>query len=155
MNDFKRQYLSRQWCVLFSILNRCLTAKQYGIDQGSVYILRIFHGVTFNRQYDYASIIWEEMKTLVAERNVPSKARKYIPFSRFFTIIICRFMEQEPSISRLRGAPILKLHIMKTLQTATGSDIAVPMRIPDSLLSLADPQHQSVIHYRDTHLPMD
>ncbi|KAI3729533.1 hypothetical protein L6452_18194 [Arctium lappa] len=56
VNHFKKNNLPPFYYTLFSVINRCLTAKIYGTDNASIHILKLFYSVVHDQHIDYASI---------------------------------------------------------------------------------------------------
>ncbi|GJR47809.1 hypothetical protein Tco_1315912 [Tanacetum coccineum] len=127
---FRRKHLSQVWATLFSIINRCLTSKSTGMDQCSISVLRIFQGIAFNKNYDYARLFWNDLMEVVKDKNLPSKARKFVPFLRFL-IIIFSMMRRYKDIPRRPNDPIIVDFQMKYLRRDCGNSNVQEMRIPD------------------------
>ncbi|GKC80247.1 hypothetical protein Tco_1131021 [Tanacetum coccineum] len=68
------------------------------MDQCSISVLRIFQGIAFNKNYDYARLFWNDLMEVVKDKNLPSKARKFVPFLRFLKIIIFSIMRRYKDI---------------------------------------------------------
>ncbi|PWA99167.1 hypothetical protein CTI12_AA010950 [Artemisia annua] len=150
---FRRKYLSQLWATLFSIINRCLTSKSTGMDQCSISVLRIFQGIAFNKNYDYAGLFWNDLIEVVKDKNLPSKARKFVPFIRFLKIVIFSIMRDHKEIPRRPNDPSIADFQMKYLRRDCGDSNVQEMRIPDELLAYADQTTHSVIEYRNSLRP--
>ncbi|GJU96608.1 hypothetical protein Tco_1321364 [Tanacetum coccineum] len=150
---FRRKYLSQLWATLFSIINRCLTSKSTGMDQCSISVLRIFQGIAFNKNYDYAGLFWNDLIEVVKDKNLPSKARKFVPFIRFLKIVIFSIMRRHKEIPRRPNDPSIADFRMKHLRRDCGDSNVHEMRIPDELLAYADQTSHSVIEYRNSLSP--
>ena len=103
---FKRMHLTPLWHTLFSIINRCLTSKHTGIDKCNISVLRVFHGVAFHKNYDYASIFWNELAELVVDKRRSRKARSFVPFQRFLQLIIQTMLWANRDIPRRDSEPV-------------------------------------------------
>ncbi|GKB96257.1 hypothetical protein Tco_0982394 [Tanacetum coccineum] len=147
---FRRKHLSQVWATLFSIINRCLTSKSTGMDQCSISVLRIFQGIAFNKNYDYARLFWNDLMEVVKDKNLPSKARKFVPFLRFLKIIIFSMMRRYKDIPRRPNDPTIVDFQMKYLRRDCGNSNVQEMRIPDELLAYADQSALCVIEYRNS-----
>ncbi|GJX66744.1 hypothetical protein Tco_0301087 [Tanacetum coccineum] len=150
----RRKHLSQVWATLFSIINRCLTSKSTGMDQCSISVLRIFQGIAFNKNYDYARLFWNDLMEVVKDKNLPSKARKFVPFLRFLKIIIFSMMRRYKDIPRRPNDPIIVDFQMKYLRRDCGNSNVQEMRIPDELLAYADQTALCIIEYRNSSQPL-
>lgn len=81
--DFKLKNLPKIWYYVYSILSNCLTPYTRGMDNLTQPMLHIFYGVVFNKHYDIAQLLWDQLIVLV--NGKVSAPKKYIPFMRFLT----------------------------------------------------------------------
>ncbi|KAJ9547540.1 hypothetical protein OSB04_020083 [Centaurea solstitialis] len=97
-SQFNKSKLPPTYNTLFTILSRCLTGKRTAQDTATQSFLILFYGVLFNKHYDYASLIFYDLKELLAKRQ------KHLPFPRFLSILIASAMERNPDIPRRSDA---------------------------------------------------
>ncbi|KAJ9552532.1 hypothetical protein OSB04_016577 [Centaurea solstitialis] len=76
-SQFNKSKLPPTYNTLFTILSRCLTGKRTAQDTATQSFLVLFYGVLFNKHYDYASLIFYDLKELLAKRQ------KHLPFPRY------------------------------------------------------------------------
>ncbi|KAJ9536442.1 LOW QUALITY PROTEIN: hypothetical protein OSB04_un000377 [Centaurea solstitialis] len=67
-SQFNKSNLPPTYNTLFTILSRCLTGKRTAQDTATQSFLTLFYGVLFNKHYDYASLIFHDLKELLAKR---------------------------------------------------------------------------------------
>ncbi|GJU06427.1 hypothetical protein Tco_1122857 [Tanacetum coccineum] len=151
---FRRKHLSQVWATLFSIINRCLTSKSTGMDQCSISVLRIFQGIAFSKNYDYARLFWNDLMEVVKDKNLPSKARKFVPFLRFLKIIIFSIMRRYKDIPRRPNDPTIADFQMKYLRRDCGNSNVQEVRIPDELLAYADQTALMFVVYKELYKPL-
>ncbi|PWA71034.1 S-adenosyl-L-methionine-dependent methyltransferase MidA [Artemisia annua] len=143
-SHFKKRKLATLWSTLFMLINRCLTWKKVGQDKCSVDTLMFFHGIAFNRHYDFAELIWRDLVSLVTEKD----KREFVPFIRFIKLIIAEFMNKHPDMILRPYGNCPKDTSMQRIPSNCGHRTVRAMRIPDELLAYADPRAQVVIDYR-------
>ncbi|KAJ9539156.1 hypothetical protein OSB04_031889 [Centaurea solstitialis] len=68
-SQFNKSNLPPTYNTLFTILSRCLTGKRTAQDTATQSFLTLFYGVLFNKHYDYASLIFHDLKELLAKRQ--------------------------------------------------------------------------------------
>ncbi|GJU20239.1 hypothetical protein Tco_1153581 [Tanacetum coccineum] len=124
------------------------------MDQCSISVLRIFQGIAFNKNYDYARLFWNDLMEVVKDKNLPSKARKFVPFLRFLKIIIFSMMRRYKDIPRRPNDPTIVDFQMKYLRRDCGNSSVQEMRIPDELLAYADQTALCIIEYRNSSQPL-
>ncbi|KAJ9544684.1 hypothetical protein OSB04_024391 [Centaurea solstitialis] len=93
-SQFNKSRLPKTYNTMFTILSRCLTGKRTAQDSATQSFLIFFYGVLFNKHYDYASLIFYDLKELLAKRQT------HLPFPRFLSILIASVVERIPSIPR-------------------------------------------------------
>lgn len=113
LSGFRRINLPPVWYCLFSVINKCLTEKHGSQDHGTRQILQIFHGIVKNRHYDYARLIWEEIKTTLCRK----KQLEFIPYQRYWQICIWRAMKDFPQIPRRASEETAPHFFMNSLKT--------------------------------------
>ncbi|KAJ9539259.1 hypothetical protein OSB04_031992 [Centaurea solstitialis] len=109
-SQFNKTNLPPTYNTLFTILSRCLTGKRTAQDTATQSFLVLFYGVLFNKHYDYASLIFHDMKELLA------KKQKHLPYPRFLSTIIASAMRQNPDILRRSDAEKVKIHDMQSIR---------------------------------------
>ncbi|KAJ9538974.1 hypothetical protein OSB04_031707 [Centaurea solstitialis] len=92
-SQFNKSHLPPTYNTLFTILSKCLTGKRTAQDTATQSFLVLFYGVLFNKHYDYASLIFYDLKELLA------KKQKHLPYPRFLSTIIASAMHQNQDIS--------------------------------------------------------
>ena len=79
---FTKKYLPTIYNTLFTILNRCLTGKNSGIDLVTQPMALLFQTVVEDRHYDYAQLIFSDLVEMVTVTK-RKKSMKYLPYVRF------------------------------------------------------------------------
>nr|GEY79821.1 protein defective in meristem silencing 3-like isoform X1 [Tanacetum cinerariifolium] len=138
-SDFKRKYLPTRWATLFSILNRSLTGKEFGSDNGRNTLFQIMYGIVNRCHFDFALLIWDELVDLVIGKKNESKKKegKYIPFVRYIKLIIQALMYNQ-HISARPDEPTYEDKLMHSIQTDAKVTTKLGMDISQDLLDLAD-----------------
>ncbi|KAJ9557361.1 hypothetical protein OSB04_011975 [Centaurea solstitialis] len=126
---------------------RCLTGKRTAQSFATQSFLIFFYGVLFNKHYDYASLIFYDLKELLAKRQT------HLPFPRFLSILIASAMERNPSIPRRADAEMFKIHDMQSIRYPKQE---FPPEVPlfSELLPYADQNVDCVREYRNRFAPM-
>ena len=106
--DFKLKNLPKIWYYVYSILSNCLTPYTRGMDNLTQPMLHIFYGVVFNKHYDVAQLLWDQLIVLV--NGKVSAPKKYIPFIRFLTAIVYSVVRMDKSIPRLHNNNCVFIH---------------------------------------------
>nr|GEU71700.1 hypothetical protein [Tanacetum cinerariifolium] len=94
-SHFKKRRLAALWSTLFTPINRCMTWKKAGQDKCSIDTLTFFHGIAFDRHYDFAELIWKDLVSLVKDKD----QGEFVPFIRFIKLVIANFMKTHPEIT--------------------------------------------------------
>ena len=84
---FTKKHLPTIYNTIFTILNRCLTGKNSGIDSMTQPMALLFQGVVEDKHYDYAQLIFLDLVEMVTVTK-KKKSMKYLPYVRFFSKII-------------------------------------------------------------------
>jgi len=84
LSVFTNKYLPTIYNTLFTILNRCLTGKNSGIDSVTQPMALIFQGIVEDRYYDYAQLIFSDLVEMVTMTK-RKKSMKYLPYVRSFS----------------------------------------------------------------------
>ncbi|KAJ9566782.1 hypothetical protein OSB04_002748 [Centaurea solstitialis] len=109
-SQFNKSNLPPTYNTLFTILSRCLTGKRMAQDTATQSFLTLFYGVLFNKHYDYASLIFYDLKELLAKRQT------HLPYPRFLSILIASAMHHNPDIPRRSDAEKVKIHDMQSIR---------------------------------------
>ncbi|KAJ9541677.1 hypothetical protein OSB04_028183, partial [Centaurea solstitialis] len=146
-SQFNKSNLPPTYNTLFTILSRCLTGKRTAQDTATQSFLTLFYGVLFNKHYDYASLIFYDLKELLAKRQ------KHLPYPRFLSILIASAMHHNPDIPRRSDAEKVKIHDMQSIRYPKK---VFPPEVPlfSALLDYADQNVACVIAYRASFPPM-
>lgn len=145
LSTFKRKCLPALWATLFSILNRCLTEKEMGMDRGTNSLFQIMYGIVNQCHFDYAKLLWTDVVNHV--RRSEKKKNVCIPFVRYFKLLIAQLMREHPSISQRQDDPTPRVpHIHSTSGDSVVCTI-VPMAIPQGLLELVNKESQAYKEY--------
>ncbi|KAJ9546376.1 hypothetical protein OSB04_018919 [Centaurea solstitialis] len=146
-SQFNKSNLPPTYNTLFTILSRCLTGKRTAQDTTTHSFLTLFYGVLFNKHYDYASLIFHDLKELLAKRQ------KYLPYPRFLSILIASAMQRNPKIPRRSDAEKVKIHDMQSIRYPK-REYAPEVPLFSELLAYADQNVACVIEYRASFAPM-
>lgn len=84
--NFKRKCLPARWATLFSILNRCITGKETGMDIGTTSLYQIMYGIVKQCHFDYAKLLSIDVVDHV--RRSDKKTNVCILFVKYFKILI-------------------------------------------------------------------
>ncbi|KAJ9547142.1 hypothetical protein OSB04_019685 [Centaurea solstitialis] len=146
-SQFNKSNLPPTYNTLFTILSRCLTGKRTTQDTATQSFLTLFYGVLFNKHYDYASLIFYDLKELLAKRQ------KHLPYPRFLSILIASAMHHNPDIPRRSDAEKVKIHDMQSIRYPKKA-FAPEVPLFSELLDYADQNVACVIAYRASFPPM-
>ncbi|KAJ9544546.1 hypothetical protein OSB04_024253 [Centaurea solstitialis] len=146
-SQFNKTNLPPTYNTLFTILSRCLIGKRTAQDTATQSFLVLFYGVLFNKHYDYASLIFHDLKELLA------KKQKHLPYPRFLSTIIASAMRQNPDIPRRSDAEKVKIHDMQSIRYPK-KVYAPEVPLFSELLDYADQNVACVIAYRARFPPM-
>lgn len=136
LSTFKRKYLPARWARLFSILNRCITGKETGMDRGTTSLYQIMYGIVKQCHFDYAKLLWTDVVDHF--RRSEKKKNVCIPFVRHFKILIAQFMRQHPNITRRQTDPTPKVPYMHSTSGDSIVTTNAPMPVPQGLLELVN-----------------
>nr|GFA46387.1 hypothetical protein [Tanacetum cinerariifolium] len=81
-----------------SVINKCLTGKSTSFDSLRLSQAQILWGLYYNRNVDYAFLIWEDLVYQVEHKNQEKSNEMYYP--RFTKVITHHFITKKPSIPR-------------------------------------------------------
>ncbi|KAJ9544169.1 hypothetical protein OSB04_023876 [Centaurea solstitialis] len=146
-SQFNKSNLPPTYNTLFTILSRCLTGKRTAQDTATQSFLVLFYGVLFNKHYDYASLIFHDLKELLAKKQT------HLPYPRFLSTIIASAMRQNPDIPRRSDAEKVKIHDMQSIRYPK-KVYAPEVPLFSELLAYADQNVACVREYRSRFPPM-
>ncbi|KAJ9538687.1 hypothetical protein OSB04_031420 [Centaurea solstitialis] len=146
-SQFNKTNLPPTYNTLFTILSRCLTGKRTAQDTATQSFLVLFYGVLFNKHYDYASLIFHDLKELLAKKQT------HLPYPRFLSTIIASAMRQNPDIPRRSDAEKVKIHDMQSIRYPK-KVYAPEVPLFSELLAYADQNVACVREYRSRFPPM-
>ncbi|KAJ9545485.1 hypothetical protein OSB04_025192 [Centaurea solstitialis] len=146
-SQFNKSNLPPTYNTLFTILSRSLTGKRTAQDTATQSFLTLFYGVLFNKHYDYASLIFHDLKELLAKRQ------KHLPYPRFLSILIASAMHHNPAIPRRSDAEKVKIHDMQSIRYPK-KVYAPEVPLFSELLDYADQNVACVRAYRASFPPM-
>ncbi|KAJ9557513.1 hypothetical protein OSB04_012127 [Centaurea solstitialis] len=146
-SQFNKSNLPPTYNTLFTILSRSLTGKRTAQDTATQSFLTLFYGVLFNKHYDYASLIFHDLKELLAKRQ------KHLPYPRFLSILIASAMHHNPAIPCRSDAEKVKIHDMQSIRYPK-KVYAPEVPLFSELLDYADQNVACVIAYRASFPPM-
>ncbi|KAJ9561389.1 hypothetical protein OSB04_006549 [Centaurea solstitialis] len=146
-SQFNKSNLPPTYNTLFTILSKCLTGKRTAQDTATQSFLTLFYGVLFNKHYDYASLIFHDLKELLAKRQ------KHLPYPRFLSILIANAMQRNPDIPRRSDAEKVKIHDMQSIRYPK-REYAPEVPLFSELLAYADQNVACVIEYKASFAPM-
>ena len=69
LSTFNKKHLPHLYNNLFTILNRCLTRKNSGIDIGTHPMVLFLQGIVQHRHYDYAQLIFSDLVEMVTKKK--------------------------------------------------------------------------------------
>ncbi|KAJ9544933.1 LOW QUALITY PROTEIN: hypothetical protein OSB04_024640 [Centaurea solstitialis] len=147
LSQFNKSNLPPTYNTLFTILSRCLTGKRTAQDTATQSFLILFYGVLFNKHYDYASLIFYDLKEPLAKRQ------KHLPYPRFLSLLIASAMHHNPDIPRRSDAEKFKIHDMQSIRYPKKA-FAPEVPLFSELLDYADQNVACVIAYRASFQPM-
>ena len=101
LGDFNKRWLPPHYYTLYTIISRCLTGKNSGIDSTNINMLTFFYGIVNDFHYDYAQLIFNEIEEMVRKRRYV----KYLPFQRFFSRLVKSTLRGNRDIPRRADHP--------------------------------------------------
>jgi hypothetical protein len=158
-SKFERKHLPQPWNTLFGILSRSVTGKTSGLDEARLGMLQLFYGVVKLLHVDYAALIWDDICYSISSRDKKKKKKKqnpYIPFIRYFKLIIYGLMNTYPTIARRTDEMMHgdgEDQIIKRLTSFSSSNQVPGLKIPQRLLDLADKESVAYTRYVGLKVP--
>ncbi|GKA90256.1 hypothetical protein Tco_0812126 [Tanacetum coccineum] len=98
LNDGNVDYLHQPWRAFATIINKCLSGKETGMDMIRLSHDQIILGMFHKKNIDYVYLLWEEI--LFQIENKDAKKTNKMSYHRFTKISIDYFMSKDQSISR-------------------------------------------------------
>ncbi|GJR37063.1 putative ribonuclease H-like domain-containing protein [Tanacetum coccineum] len=98
LSDVSFDYLHQPWRAFATIINKCLSGKETGMDKIRLSRAQILWGMFYKKNIDYVYLLWEDL--LFQIENKEAKKTNKMSYPRFTKIIIDYFMSKDQSISR-------------------------------------------------------
>nr|GEU73117.1 hypothetical protein [Tanacetum cinerariifolium] len=98
LTDVNVNKLYQPWRSFAAVINKCLTGKSTGFDSLRLSQEQILWGLYYNRNVDYAFLIWEDLVYQVEHKNQKKSNEMYYP--RLTKVIIHHFMTKKHSTPR-------------------------------------------------------
>ncbi|GJR37064.1 hypothetical protein Tco_1212748 [Tanacetum coccineum] len=98
LSDVSFDYLHQPWRAFATIINKCLSGKETGMDKIRLSHAQILWGMFYKKNIDYVYLLWEDL--LFQIENKDAKKTNKMSYPRFTKIIIDYFMSKDQSISR-------------------------------------------------------
>ncbi|KAI3692739.1 hypothetical protein L6452_32561 [Arctium lappa] len=133
---------------MFSIINRCLTARHTGVDNTNMHSLRLFHAIVYDLDVDYSIAIWTELYDKVLIKRT-SKKPIFVRYQRFLQLIIKSMLRSNRDIPKRHNHEVGPEFGMRYLQKQKQS-FNYSMAVPEALHIYVDPNSRSVTAYRES-----
>ncbi|GKC09946.1 hypothetical protein Tco_1001556 [Tanacetum coccineum] len=98
LTDVNVDYLHQPWRAFATVINKCLSGKETGMDKIRLSRAQILWGMFHKKNIDYVYLLWEDL--LFQIENKDSKKTNKMLYPRFTKIIIDYFMSKDQSILR-------------------------------------------------------
>ncbi|GJY62173.1 hypothetical protein Tco_0462830, partial [Tanacetum coccineum] len=98
LSDVSVDYLLQPWRAFATIINKCLSGKETGMDMIRLSRAQILWGMFYKKNIDYVYLLWEDL--LFQIENKEAKKTNKMSYPRFTKIIIDYFMSKDQSILR-------------------------------------------------------
>ncbi|GKC18054.1 hypothetical protein Tco_1014836 [Tanacetum coccineum] len=98
LTDVNVDYLHQPWRAFATVINKCLSGKETGMDKIRLSRAQILWGMFHKKNIDYVYLLWEDL--LFQIENKDAKKTNKMSYPRFTKIIIDYFMSKDQSISR-------------------------------------------------------
>ncbi|GKD49685.1 hypothetical protein Tco_1278661, partial [Tanacetum coccineum] len=89
-------YLHQPWRAFATIINKCLSGKETGMDKIRLYHAQILWGMFYKKNIDYVYLLWEDF--LFQIENKEAKNTNKISYPRFTKIIIDYFIHEDTQV---------------------------------------------------------
>ncbi|GJS12068.1 hypothetical protein Tco_0368864 [Tanacetum coccineum] len=98
LTDVNVDYLHQPWRAFDTVINKCLSGKEIGMDKIRLSRAQILWGMFHKKNIDYVYLLWEDLLFQIKYKD--AKKTNKMSYPRFTKIIIDYFMSKDPSISR-------------------------------------------------------
>ncbi|GKB20697.1 hypothetical protein Tco_0854620 [Tanacetum coccineum] len=98
LSDVNVDTLYQPWRTFGTIINKCLSGKEIGLDQLRLSQAQIIWGMYHQKNVDYVYLLWEDLVYQI--ENKVSKKNKDMYYPRFTKVIMNHFMSKDQSIPR-------------------------------------------------------
>ncbi|GJR49917.1 hypothetical protein Tco_1400438 [Tanacetum coccineum] len=98
LTDVNVDYLHQPWRAFATVINKCLSGKEIGMDKIRLSRAQILWGMFHKKNIDYEYLLWEDL--LFHIENKDAKKTNKMSYPRFTKILINYFMAKDQSISR-------------------------------------------------------
>ncbi|GKC21654.1 hypothetical protein Tco_1023804 [Tanacetum coccineum] len=96
--DVNVDYLHQPWRAFATVINKCLSGKETGMDKIHLSRAQILWGMFCKKNIDYVYLLWEDYLFQIEYKD--AKKTNKMSYPRFTKIIIDYFMSKDQSISR-------------------------------------------------------
>ncbi|GJW26532.1 hypothetical protein Tco_0040343 [Tanacetum coccineum] len=93
--DVSVDYLHQPWREFATIINKCLSGKETGMDKIRLSHAQILWGMFYKKNIDYVYLLWEDL--LFQIKNKEAKNTNKMSYPRFTKIIVDYFMSKDQS----------------------------------------------------------
>ncbi|GKC50650.1 hypothetical protein Tco_1073395 [Tanacetum coccineum] len=98
LTDVNVDYLHQPWRDFSTVINKCLSGKETGMDKIRLSRAQILWGMFHKKNIDYVYLLWEDL--LFQIENKDAKKTNKMSYPIFTKIIIGYFMSKDQYISR-------------------------------------------------------
>ncbi|GJZ45521.1 hypothetical protein Tco_0593117, partial [Tanacetum coccineum] len=98
LTDVNVDYLYQPWRAFSTVINKCLSGKETGMDKIRLSRAQILWGMFYKKNIDYVYLLWEDYLFQIKYKD--SKKTNKMSYPIFTNIIIDYFMSKDQSISR-------------------------------------------------------
>ncbi|GJU96863.1 hypothetical protein Tco_1326134, partial [Tanacetum coccineum] len=98
LTDVNVDYLDQPWRAFATIINKCLSGKETGMEKIRLSHAQILWGMFYKKNIDYVYLLWEDFLFQIEYKD--AKNTNKMSYPRFIKIIIDYFMSKDQSISR-------------------------------------------------------
>ncbi|GJS30131.1 hypothetical protein Tco_0490751 [Tanacetum coccineum] len=96
--DVNVDYLHQPLRAFATVINKCLSGKETGMDKIHLSRAQILWGMFYKKNIDYVYLLWEDFLFQIKYKD--AKKTNKMSYPRFTKIIIDYFMSKDQSISR-------------------------------------------------------
>ncbi|GJW13983.1 hypothetical protein Tco_0018116, partial [Tanacetum coccineum] len=98
LTPFYRAFLITADRAFATVINKCLSGKESGMDKIRLSRAQILWGMFYKKNIDYVYLLWEDLLFQIEYKD--AKKTNKMSYPRFTKIIIDYFMSKDSSISR-------------------------------------------------------